>query len=199
MKKKRKKKKLRFRFWFEERNNLSDLLLQHITKSNPCLSDQSLFRSELLNHHKFFNGWDRIFNFLNFDHFRSLDHRIFSSDRLTTSGFVVVATIMTIGVTVLWAEKLTASAPESGQPNFLPTTRTSVYDLLISLLHRIDLSWTNHDFSWWRTKIDRSSRSLQDRTWFNNTCGRRDERCVETFLTHVVRRRIRCNAAVIGT
>lgn len=133
---------------------------------------------------------------LNFDHLRRLDDRVFTSDRLAAGGFVVVAAIVAIWVTVLGAEKVTASAPESGQPNLLPATRASVYGLLISL-HRVDLPAANYDFGWWWPQIEGSRGSLQDRTGIY-TGGDGCDGGVETFLTHVVGCWVCCDAAVIG-
>ena len=100
---------------------------------------------------------------------------------------------MAIGVTVLGAEKVTASASEPGQPHLLPTAGTPVYRLLISL-NRIDLPGTDHDFGWRWPKINGSRRSLQRRAGVYAGGG---DGSVETFLTHVVGGWIRCNAAVI--
>ena len=95
---------------------------------------------------------------------------------------------------MLGAEKVAASASESGQPHLLPTTGTPVYRLLISL-NRIDLPGTDHDFGLCGgLKINGSRCSLQHRRGIYTGGG--DGR-VETFLTHVVGRWIRCNAAVV--
>ncbi|MFS7956772.1 hypothetical protein Hanom_Chr07g00658441 [Helianthus anomalus] len=64
---------------------------------------------------------------LHLENLRRSNNRIFARDSFTSGGFVVVATGMSIGVTVFGAEHFSATATESDQSDFSLATRAPIH------------------------------------------------------------------------
>jgi len=145
--------------------------------------------------------------FSDFDDLRGSNHRILPRDGFSSGGFVVVAAVVAVGVPVLGAEELAASAPKSGESDLPPAAGAAVHHALRlrrgrlvrrrrirrrrGLLGKRSLQWTRGDAGSGRR------RSYSGTSGAGRGGGRGGEGG-EALLTHVIRSRVSGDAAVVN-